>query len=207
MVVSGILIRGFLATTLLWSFETDTPGALPQGWETRGNSPKPVYQVLVEDSGNRYLAAVSRSSDVQLGVQVKTSLNEAPILEWRWRATVLPQGGDERNAKTLDSAASVYAVFGSALLPRILKYVWSTRAPAGARFAHPNSGRMVIFVVNSGSGSVGQWQQVRRDLEADYRTAFGGPPPNLIAIGVKTDSDSTRTSAEADYDDFRLTRR
>ena len=66
---------------------------------------------------------------------------------------------------------------------------------------------MVIIVVNSGTGSRGSGSTVRRDLVADYKTAFGSSPPNLIAIGVKTDSDSTRTSAQADYDDIRLTRR
>jgi hypothetical protein len=48
---------------------------------------------------------------------------------------------------------------------------------------------------------------VTRDLAVDYRTAFGSAPPNLIAIGVKTDSDSTNTSAQADYDDIQLTGR
>ena len=66
---------------------------------------------------------------------------------------------------------------------------------------------MVFIVVNTGAGSLGQWQQVTRDLATDYRTAFGSAPPNLIAIGLKTDSDSTNTSAQADYDDIQLTRR
>jgi hypothetical protein len=66
---------------------------------------------------------------------------------------------------------------------------------------------MVIIVINSGNESLRQWQQVRRDLITDYRLAFGASPPNLIGIGVKTDSDSTRTLAQADYDDIRFMRR
>jgi hypothetical protein len=104
----------------------------------------------------------------------------------------------------MDSAASVYVVFGSRLFPRILKYVWSTSEPAGASFKHPRSDRMAIIVVASGRQSLGQWQPVTRNLVADYKMAFGSRPENLTAIGVKTDSDSTASSARADYDDFRL---
>jgi Protein of unknown function (DUF3047) len=200
-----------LSTTLMaggsWNFDADSVGRLPKGWETRGRSALPVYQIQAEPDGNRYLAAESRDSDVQLGVEVEAKPQEFPILFWRWRAWELPAGADERKSKTLDSAAAVYAVFGSRLFPRILKYVWSTAVPSGTSFKHPSSGRMEIIVVRSGTGSRGQWQQVTRDLVGDYKAAFGSSPPNLIAIGVKTDSDSTHTLARADYDDIRLQRR
>jgi hypothetical protein len=129
------------------------------------------------------------------------------VLSWRWRVLELPRNADERNRKTLDSAASVYAVFGSRLFPRILKYVWSSSVPAGASFKHPASGRMTIIVVNSGATAAGRWQSVRRDLVEDYKRAFGSEPDSLIAIGVKTDSDSTRSTARADYDDIQLAER
>ena len=189
-----------------WSFDADSLGGLPAGWRIRG-SEKPVYQVNVDPGGNRYLAATSQGSDSQLGTQLAAQPLEYPILSWRWRALELPRGADERNSRTLDSGASVYAVFGSRFFPRILKYVWSTTVPAGSSFKHPASDRMAIFVVNSGAGSLGMWQQVNRNIVDDYRKAFGFPPGRLIAIAVKTDSDSTNSSARADYDDIQLTRR
>ena len=195
------------ASVFHWNFSADALNSLPRGWETRGKSARPVYQVKAEPDGNRYLAAQSERSDVQLGVKVDSQAKDFPILSWRWRVRELPAGADERKVKTMDSAASVYAVFGSRIFPRILKYVWSTSVPVGASFQHPDSGRMAIIVVQSGP-QPGQWHEFRRDLASDYKTAFGSSkPPDLIAIGVKTDSDSTRTSAQADYDDIRLTRR
>lgn len=205
--LAQILLSAILTSGGAWNFDGDPVGQLPKGWETRGNSRLPVYQVRADPDGNHYLSAKSQGSDVQLGIQLEAPFEDSPVLSWRWRASELPRGGDERNSKTLDSAASVYAVFGSRLFPRILKYVWSTSVPVGSSFKHPNSGRMVLIVVNTGAGSLGRWQQVTRDLAADYRTAFGSARPNLIAIGVKTDSDSTNTSAQADYDDIQLTRR
>lgn len=189
-----------------WNFNADPVGSLPAKWEARGGPGKPTYGIQAETDGNRYLAALSQGSDVQLGTEVKVKPEESPILSWRWRVTQLPKGADERSQKTLDSAASVYAVFGSRLFPRILKYVWSTSVPAGSSFKHPASGRMAIIVVHSGPNSSGAWHGVSRNLIEDYKTAFGSAPGNLIAIGVKTDSDSTRTSAQADYDDIHLAR-
>jgi DUF3047 family protein len=192
--------------SILMDFNADPVGGLPRRWEARGGSASAVYQIKAEADGNRYLAAQSKGADVQLGVQLAMKDQEAPVLSWRWRIWELPRGADERNLKTLDSAAAVYAVFGSRLFPRILKYVWSTSVPAGRSFKHPNSGRMAIIVVDSGSHSFGQWHSVTRNLVVDYKAAFGSLPGNLIALGVKTDSDSTHSSAQADYDDIRLVR-
>jgi ribosomal protein RSM22 (predicted rRNA methylase) len=189
-----------------WNFETDPIGSVPRNWEARGGSPEGVYRVEADSNRNHFLAARSNGSDVQLGVSLKPSHEPMPILSWRWRVWELPSKADERAIKTMDSAAAVYAVFGSRLFPRVLKYVWSTSVPAGASFRHPVSGRMVIIVIASGTSHLGEWQVVSRNIFDDYRAAFRSDPGNLIAIGIKTDSDSTGTSAHADYDDLRLER-
>ena len=208
VLIHSFLLHSFLqavpAPALSFHFSADPVGSLPAQWQARGGPGRPTYQVKAEPDGNRYLAAVSRNSDVQLGVEVKVRPEESPILSWRWRVLELPRAADERNLKTLDSAASVYALFGSRLFPRILKYVWSTSVPAGSSLKHPNSGRMAIIVLSSGSQSLGMWQQVTRNLVEDFKKVFQTEPGNLIAIGVKTDSDSTRTSAKADYDDIHI---
>ena len=48
-----------LAAILIWTFTGDIPGKLPAGWQTRGNSPQPVYEIRGDGDGNRYLAADS----------------------------------------------------------------------------------------------------------------------------------------------------
>jgi hypothetical protein len=199
-------LQGAAPSGVIWDFNAAPVSSLPSGWKARGGEGQPTYRIKADAGGNRYLAALSQGSDVQLGTEVQIKTEETPILTWRWRVGELPRGGNERNLKTLDSAASVYAVFGSRLLPRIVKYVWSTSLPAGSSFKHPNSGRMAIIVVNTGADSLNQWLTVSRNLVDDYKKAFGSNPGNLIAIGVKTDSDSTRSTAQADYDDIRLTR-
>jgi hypothetical protein len=204
MTASLLLTLALMAMPSEWTFNNDPVGGLPAGWQARGGRPEPTYQIASETGGNRFLAAHSRGSDVQLGTELKVKPRESPSLSWRWRVWELPRNADERKLKTLDSAASIYAVFGSRLFPRILKYVWSTSVAPGSSFKHPSSGRMAIIVVASGPEGLGRWQTVKRNIVEDYIAAFGSEPGNLITIGVKTDADSTGSSARADYDDLRL---
>lgn len=195
----------FWMSGLHWNFNDAPVGGLPTGWQIRGDSATSVYQIKIDANGNRYLAARSQGSDTQLGIKISSNPQEFPILSWQWRVLELPRNADERHLKSMDSGAAVYAVFSPRLVPRIIKYVWSRSVPAGTCFKHPKSSRMAIFVVGSGEKSLGQWQSVRRNLVEDYKQAFGSMPTDVIALGIKTDSDSTGSSAQADYDTIQLT--
>lgn len=192
------------ATITTWTFDREPSGGLPREWESSGGAAENVYRIERERDGNAYLKASSHGNGVQLGVEVQADARNGLTLSWRWRVWELPAGGDERREETMDSAAAVYAVFGSRVLPRVIKYVWSTTVPAGTVLRHPRSGRVAIVVIASGAEKRGDWQTVRRDLTGDYRRLFEGEPGRLRAIGVKTDSDSTSGTARADFDDFRL---
>lgn len=185
-----------------WDFQSDPVGALPAGWSARGGSAAAVYKIEAEPDGNHFLAARSHRSDVQFGTEVTLKGREYPTLSWRWRVWELPRNGDERKTETMDSAASVYVVFGSRLFPKILKYVWSSSLPAGTVLRHPRYDSMAIVVVASGRPGLGRWQKVSRDLGQDCQAIFGTGLSTIRAIGVKTDSDSTASSARADYDDL-----
>ena len=187
-----------------WTFDREAIGGLPRGWEGSGGVAGSVYRIERERNGNAFLKASSHDDGVQLGVEVQADARSGLNLSWRWRVWELPAGGDERRLETMDSAAAVYAVFGSSVLPRVIKYVWSTTVPAGTALRHPRSGRMAIVAIASGAEGLGDWRAVRRDLTEDYRRLFGGEAGRLRAIGVKTDSDSTSGAARADFDDFQL---
>ena len=187
-----------------WTFDREPVGGLPTGWTSGGGAGGRVYSIARDRDGNAYLKASSRNDGVQLGVEVQADAADSLVLSWRWRVWELPAGGDERRVETMDSAASVYAVFGSRLFPRVIKYVWSSAVPVGTILHHPRSDRVGIVVVASGAEGLGSWQTVRRTLSDDYRRLFGGEPGRLRGLGVKSDSDSTSGAARADFDDIQL---
>jgi hypothetical protein len=187
------------------SFDAYQTSSFPGQWVVRGDeaAAKAVYSVA-EENGNRFLRAYADKQDVQIGLSQPIKLEQFPALQWRWRVQQLPVGGDERAEKTNDSAAAVYVVFDSTLMPRAIKYVWSSSLPVGTRMKSPVYWRSRVVVLQSGDTRVGEWQQETINFVQDYKEFFGEEPGKVIGIAVLTDSDMTKSVAEAHYDDFTL---
>lgn len=156
------------------------------------------------ESSNRFLHADASQQAIQIGLIRQYSPQEFPFLQWRWRVLQLPPGGDESRKETHDSAAGVYVIFDNTILPRIIKYVWSTTLPMATRIANPLYGRGKIVVLESGDSNLGQWRQETVDFAQDYRTLFGQEPGQVTGIGIASSSSFTKSRVIADYDDFLL---
>ena len=192
-------------TMSLENFEAYQPRSFPGQWVVRGDeaTAKAVYSV-VEEGGNHFLRAYADKQDVQIGISRSIQPKQFPALQWRWRVKQLPTGADERAKETNDSAAAVYVVFDSTLLPRAIKYVWSSSLPVGTRIKSPAYWRSRVVVLESGTAHVGQWQHEMINFYQDYKDFFGEEPGEVKGIAILTDSDTTNSVAEADYDDFSL---
>ena len=167
-----------------------------------------VYSVQ-EEEGNRFLHADARARSVQIGLEKKWVLKDFPILRWRWRARIFPEGADERKKSGNDNVLSVYVVFGGWPIPQAIKYVWSDILPAGTFLDSPHSGKTKIFVVRSGRELQGRWVAEERNVLDDYRRLWGDSPDAPAAKGILllTDSDSTGTHSAGDYDDIEAASR
>ena len=187
------------------TFDSYLPSSFPGQWVVRGDeaTAKAVYSIA-EEGGNRFLRAYADKQDVQIGISHSPKPKEFPALQWRWRVKQLPTGADERAEKTNDSAAAVYVVFDSTLFPRAIKYVWSTSLPIGTRMQSPVYWRSRVVVLQSGATRIGEWQHEVINYYQDYKDFFGEEPSKVIGIAVLTDSDTTKSIAEAHYDDFSL---
>jgi len=138
----------------------------------------------------------------------KKLIAQNPLVSWRWRAEVLPQGADERNLTTNDSAASIYFLWQRAWPMRVksLRYAWSSSAPL---FAHHSRrlGYDQIIVAQTGVPESPGLQTQLVDLANHYNHyissgAFVAPD----GFAITTDADNTRSAAQALYADFRLCR-
>ena len=189
----------------LANFDADQPLSFPQNWKARGSEEvaRVVYKVMAED-GNHFLRAHAEKQDVQIGISRSFQPKEFPVLQWRWRAKQLPAGGNEQATNTNDSAAGVYVVFDSTVFPRVIKYVWSSTLPVGSRFTSPVYSRSKTVVLQSGPGQGNAWKLETVNFYHDYKELFGEEPGEVQGIAVLTDSDGTKSIAEADYDDFAV---
>lgn len=195
------------------AFDDSAPGGFPLTWKAwRGNDDlaRNLYTIR-EEKGNRYLHAADDGTSIIILKQVgEWNANEYPVLSWRWRATVLPEGGDERIGSKNDSSVAVYVVLDQNFIgvPKTLKYVWSTTVPIGTHYRREGIGRPHVIVLESGKEKLGQWVEESVDVHADYIRIFGKKPPRkAVGIGILTDGNATGTDSKGDYDDFVVHRR
>ncbi len=207
-------------------FSSATPGTLPQGWAKVpiNNSKKPTDYTLVADGDQTVLHAQARGAASMFMRDGGIDLSKTPVVRWRWKVGKLPAGADSSVAAKEDAAARLVFTFDGdrnalSLLDRTkmsvadslsgqempyatLMYVTSSAAPTGQRIVNPHTRRVQMFVAGRAEDALGRWVTIERDVEADYRAAFGEPPKKMIAYGVMSDSDNTGTEAEAWYGDI-----
>jgi Protein of unknown function (DUF3047) len=213
-------------------FSSSRPGAeLPPGWsEQRLPNAAPAEVSLVTDGGVTVLRVKSVHAAGGAIHALDADAPAAASLAWRWKIDRVVGKGDLARRDGDDFAARVYVFFGvplealsfgdrfRILLARLIYgqqlptagicYVWDNRHPAGTSAWNPYTDRIRMVVVETGSARAGQWTEVRRDLDADFRAAFGArwasPTPRVTGIAAGNDTDQTRESATAWFGDFVL---
>jgi hypothetical protein len=202
---------------------------LPEGWKAL-EFPKIERHTLytVETDGtNSFLKAESRNSASGLYKEVDIDLREFPILSWRWKVERIIEKGDARTKQGDDYAARIYVTFEydperAPLLERLkykvagliygkvpasaINYIWANRLGKGEHIPNAYTDRSIMVAVESGPEFVGRWVSEERNVYEDYRAFFGVEPPGVSGIAVMTDTDNTKESAVAYYDDIVLNR-
>jgi len=205
---------------------SDRLGSLPEGWRlhvTRPDRPVTAYG-LAQSDGRTALHAIAQNATSGVRCDVDIDLAERPWLRWEWRVNQIPAEATVADDDVDDSPARLVLGFagdpgrltlrdrlfadqvelftGGALPFATLCYVWDGQAAREAVLPYARSGRIRYLVVESGSGGLGQWHAYRRNVVADYQRVYGEPPGRLIGVGVLTDSDDLKGSAEAWYGDL-----
>ena len=189
------------------NFSDNKVGEFPLDWKVRKDEGKDVYTVR-EEGGRRFLAALSRGLGIQAAKERAWDLGAYPVLAWSWRPREFPRGADERDSATNDSVLAVYMLVPHSRIrgPKAVKYIWSEKAPAGTHLTS-NMGLTQVRVLRSGTAGKDQWTEERVNVLDDYKKLFGeSEAPKPAGIAVLTDSDDTKSSAAADYANFRACR-
>ncbi len=171
------------------------------------------YYKIVEDPAMPFIRAVYRPplETVTLAADIPDSLHQATKkVRWKWRAQVLPKGGDECTPGFGDSAAVVYVSWKRGLKWYSLKYVWSSVGEKG-RVCDQKRNLFVVqdTVILESGGPLGEWKQEEIDPSAEFRAHFeGGNPnadvPDFLGLGIMSDGDQTKSISAADYANFQL---
>jgi hypothetical protein len=119
---------------------------------------------------------------------------------------VLAFDGDRSRFSARDAAIAELArtVTGEEMPYATLMYVWCNKRPPGSIIRNTRTDRIRKLVVQSGSSGLNQWLDYERDVRADYERVFGEKPGALVGIAIMTDSDNTRSRAQAWYGPISL---
>ena len=185
-----------------WSAAPIGHKGIPPGWDgQRWGSPAYDF-TIVQNDGVKVLHMKSNNegSTIAKSIKGQVNLKETPILEWRWKAVVLPRGGDSRHKATDDQAAQVYVGwerFPKEVRSQLIGYVWDTTVPVGTIAKSEKTGTVTYLVVRSGPAELGKWHTERRNVVEDFRKIYGAAPaaPDLVSVSI--DSNDTNTSAES----------
>jgi len=186
-----------------WMANRLSQRGIPSGWTGEGFGQRADYDFTIEQAGEArvlHLKSQNEHSTIVKDISGKVHLKETPILEWTWKATVLPTGGDLRRKETTDMAAQLYVIwarFPALLRSRIIGYVWDATTPAATMVKSQKTGTVTFIVLRSGTKDLGKWLTERRNVVQDYRDLFGELPEDPTAITISIDSNDTHSSAES----------
>ncbi|MBI2369203.1 MAG: DUF3047 domain-containing protein [Deltaproteobacteria bacterium] len=181
------------------------PGrGVPAGWELKmWKGGEETAEVAVGRDGSRVaLHLRSAGNSFALYKKVTFDIREYPVVTWRWKVTVLPQGGDARQKTKDDQAAQLYVSFPK--FPefvnfRSVGYIWDSTAPAGSYLRSKKNSRVGYVVVRSGRNGLGEWHAERRNVYEDYKRLFDEEPPKVGTVSLGIDSDDTASRAESHF--------
>ncbi|NOV27275.1 DUF3047 domain-containing protein [Cupriavidus necator] len=214
-----------LATLPLFSI-SPRRGQLPVGWQpwTINRNKIPTSYSMAEVDQRVVVHAKADSS--ASGLYVPLRERDPGMVRWTWKTSGIIRNADNSDGPREDSPLRLFVAFdgdkgalplkdqlmyemarlttGREMPYATLMYIWGGQRAEGAVVKNPHTDRVRMIVVDSGTKHANEWRCHERDLRADYRKAFGADPGRVIAVGIMTDTDNTRSKAEAWYGDIAL---
>jgi hypothetical protein len=202
------------------------PNQLPVGWQpwTINRNKTPTRYSMAEVDQRLVVHAQADSS--ASGLYVPLSERDAGTLRWTWKTSGVIRNADNAQGQREDSPLRLFVAFdgdkgslslkdqlmyemarlttGREMPYATLMYIWGGQRAEGTVLPNPHTDRVRMIVVDSGAKHANEWRCHERDLRADYRKAFGTDPGRVIAVGIMTDTDNTRSKAESWYGDIAL---
>ena len=176
--------------------------------------------------GREAVSVMAVASASMLRSTVRVEPADLGGVDFSWKVPQLIAGADMALREADDSPVRVVLIFEGdrsrfsardAMLSELMRtltgeempyatlmYVWCNKRAPGSLIINPRTDRVRKLVVESGPVKLNQWLDYRRNIPADFERAFGEPPGALVGIGIMSDSDNTRTTAQAWYGPVRL---
>ncbi|MBL4901408.1 MAG: DUF3047 domain-containing protein [Desulfocapsa sp.] len=202
-------------------------GILPDRWKPLLFNDIERHTVYTHILDENIYAIQARSIGSSSGLIRKITIDPAiyPTVSFRWKIQNIIESADLTDKDRNDAPARVFITFaydsdkvswfekvkfetsklfyGKYPPATTLCYVWASHLEQGTITRSPYSDRVRIIVLESGADKTGTWVSEKRNVFADYRTAFATESvPMISGVAVMTDTDNTDGQAVAWYGDI-----
>jgi Protein of unknown function (DUF3047) len=168
-------------------------GGLPSDWSLQEYRGTPSFKIN-QNALPPHLQMIS-SGETAFGFRknIYVDIQAYPYLNWTWKATRLPKGGDIRKKDRDDQSIQIYLALqipgGGGLFstPPSLAYIWDNEAPKNILVKSPQSmlSNVRYLVLRNGKDNIGMWFTEKRNILKDVHRAFDGRSSGSGPIMVK----------------------
>jgi hypothetical protein len=176
--------------------------------------------------GKTVLHADAKASASGMVFRLKPKKLHYTNLSWSWKALgtiesadnslshsddaplrlVLGFDGDKSKLSLKEQIAfeMAYLISGQQLPYATLMYIWGGNHRIDEVLTSKHTSRVKMIVVDSGNEHLGHWRHHQRNITEDFKKAFEENPGGLIALGLMTDTDNTKSEVQAIYGDIEF---
>lgn len=175
-------------------------------WESHRFGDETDYQLITEN-GQQFMRAQSNESASGLFKKVDIDLRKTPYLHWRWRINKALPVLNENTKQGDDFAARIYVVVSGGVWfwkTRALNYVWSGQHTKNQIWVNPFTKNAYMLAAQGKPVKTGAWYTLTRNVYDDLKRAFGDDIQHIDAIAIMTDTDNSKSVAQADYGNIRF---
>ncbi len=207
--VSGLSHSKELVIIPVAGFDSDKiKGGGPAGWELEKN--KGVPDLKLEKEGDRFVLHLISDKSSSYGVKKEIKIDPVryPFLNWKWKATKLPLGGDVRDKDKDDQVMQIYVAFEATGWPAkfntpVIGYIWDNEAPKEAvvRSRQAFAGKVRYIVLRDKTDTLNEWYSEKINIGEDYKRLFydidDGKVRKIEGISIFINSQHTKSEAES----------
>lgn len=180
-------------------------------WKNKVFKGKTVYWID-EKGSEKFLHSKSEKTSSALYHLMSYDVTKFPIISWKWRPVKFPNKKGVTDPKLKDDyALRLYVIFASGFFTnfKCVEYLWDETMKQGTKMESPYSNNIMQMIIRSGKGAEnGEWVSEERNILEDYITLFGEKPKlDIRAIAVMSDSEGTQDSAEANFEEIKISKK
>jgi len=201
-IISVLLITNFVNAESVKVFEfTEKELSELKVRKVRGADNKTVYSIGLNKNGN-FFKAVADNAASGLGKEVKIDLNKTPFINITWKIEQDLKGIKEDTKKGHDFSARVFVIKktgSTALSNRAVNYVFSSNKSIGENWPSPYTKKSIDNVLSSTKDNFNEWVTVKANVKEDFKKFHNLDVKELSGIAIMTDTDNSKKSAVAYY--------